>query len=126
MEILKKIKVKLIIAIVLVILANFIIPNIAFAEENNHFKVNGNGGSIAQPIFDFVTFVGDSALSILQKGVAHGPDLFLIATSEETKSFNLTGAAGAIIGIRSINCRCCNGSNWYRSCSRCGEYCGRN
>ena len=110
MEVFKKVKVKLIIATVFVILTNFIMPNIAFAEgESTHFKMSGGGGSIAQPIFDFVTFVGDALLTIMQKTAFNGSDLYLEARSNSHRYVNgwgvvgiIAGAVGLIVGIALI------------------------
>lgn len=86
---------KVIIAIVIVLLFNFIVPNYSHA---------GIGGVLMGPIIDFISAVGDAVLSALQFFFYDG-GIDLGGTMDITKGFNQFTLAGSLVkdAIKSKN-----------------------
>lgn len=88
MEIFLKTKNKLIIATVIVILMNFIIPNVSQAKSTA-YKIANAGGTILAPIMEFVLYLGDVVVNGLQTSIYPGTDAFLLARSGEERGISI-------------------------------------
>lgn len=95
MEIVKKHKNKVIILTVIVLLFNFIIPNVSHAGIKS-FLVENVGGALLEPIMNFVMFLGDTVINAFQTNIYPGSEAFFLAR------IGGTGTSKVITGVEFI------------------------
>jgi hypothetical protein len=122
MEIFSKSKSKIVIATIIVILMNFIIPNISQAKLSTTI-VNG-GGTILAPILEFVMYMGDVVVNGLQTSIYPQSDAFLLARSPEEEDVSSRKYSRNYSWSEFRNNWCSNvcNRNWGSGCCRCGGY----